>query len=73
MQAERTHHSDLGGDQWNSGAKLAILLGLDEHSMQCYEGVERFGPKHQLPDKDLFPVVSLFRPGDSIAVSVSLV
>lgn len=59
--------------KWSSGAKLAILLDLEEHSIQCYDGVEQFGTKHQQADADMFPVVYLFRPSDSIAVLVSCV
>ncbi|CAK9052333.1 Pentatricopeptide repeat-containing protein [Durusdinium trenchii] len=71
MQARRTYRS--AAHEWHSGTRLAILLDLEEHNMQCYDGLQPFGPKQQLPSEDLAPVISLFRQGDSIAFSVSYV
>ena len=73
MQAKRTYRGAGHSLAWNSGTRLAILLDLEEHNMQCYDGLQPFGPMQKLPPEDLYPVISLFRPGDSIAVSVSYV
>lgn len=73
MQARRTFTGQDGTKHTRTGgARLAILFDFEERSMQCYEGVQRFGHKHSwLPTEDLYPVVSFCRPGDRACISVS--
>lgn len=70
----RTFRSRGSGDHWTAGRKLAILLDLDEGSMQCYDDLIPFGPKQlDLPRVPLWPAVVLARPGEKVSVSVSCV
>ncbi|CAJ1440005.1 unnamed protein product [Effrenium voratum] len=54
--ATRYHFGD--GD-WESGEMLAILVDVETHTMQCFQGTCPFGPVTSLPDEPLWPVIVL--------------
>lgn len=70
---KRTFRPRGSGDHWIAGHKLAILLDLDEGSMQCFDDLIPFGPKQDLPRVPLWPAVVLGRAGEKVSVSVSCV
>ena len=73
MKAKRIFRGRHDRNLWGSGSRLAILFDFDEHSMQCFNGLEPVGPKSlDLPQPAVFwPVVSLCKAGDHVSLSVS--
>lgn len=71
---QRTFQPRGNGGHWTAGRKLAILLDLDEGSMQCFDDLIPFGPKQlDLPRVPLWPAVVLGRAGEKVSLSVSCV
>eukprot|EP00439_Symbiodinium_sp_Y106_P037705 s1404_g4.t1 len=66
---KRTHRSSNG---WHGDNRLAVLFDMDKGTMQCYEELEPFGEEVQIgSDREFWPSVVLYKPGDSASVAVS--
>ena len=74
MYGRRTMRNGPKPNSWDDGKRVAVLLDLNEHTMQCYDGKEPLGPKFpDLPEEDLWPMLVLWRQRDCVTISVSSV
>ena len=56
-------------DDW-----MAILVDVEARTMQCFIGLEPFGPLYtDLPEEPLWPVVVLWTSRDAVSLSMSFV
>lgn len=80
---KRTYAHQGSSEHWTNDFRLAILLDIDQHTMQCFQcfaDLKPFGPVVNLPDVPLWPAVVLdgrrsmgVRGTTSVSLSVSSV
>ena len=70
-QKKRTFRGGGSSANWTSGKRLAILLDIDECTMQCFDELSPFGASQRLPNTSLWPAVVFHGDGDCVSISVS--
>ena len=70
-QRQRTFVGGGSSAAWTFGKRLAILLDIDECTMQCFDELSPLGESQSLPKKSLWPAVVLHGYGDCVSISVS--
>ena len=70
-QSRRTFRGGGSQADWRSGKRLAILLDIDECTMQCFDELHPLGKSQRLPNTSLWPAVVLHGDGDCVSISVS--
>eukprot|EP00438_Fugacium_kawagutii_P012328 Skav221959 [mRNA] locus=scaffold195:689201:689575:- [translate_table: standard] len=56
---KRAHVHEGPSNHWTNDFRLAILLDIDQQTMQCFDDLNPFGPVVKLPDVALWPAVVL--------------
>lgn len=52
--------------------QIATLIDVEARTMQCFDGLEPFGPLYTtLPEEPLWPVVVLGTSRDAVSLSIS--
>jgi len=70
-QSRRTFRGGGSQADWRSGKRLAILVDIDECTMQCFDELRPLGESQRLPNTSLWPAVVLHGDGDCVSISVS--
>ena len=59
------------GRKWQD-ERIAVLIDVEARTMQCFDGLEPFGPLYpRLPEEPLWPVVVLWTSRDAVSLSIS--
>ncbi|CAE7890572.1 unnamed protein product, partial [Symbiodinium microadriaticum] len=67
--ARRTH-SCGGTGAWRASTKLAVLLDLENGTMQCYQDLQPFGKKVTIKRDKYWPMVVLWNEVDDVSIAV---
>ena len=69
--AKAGRYHTVSGSKWED-PRLAVLIDIEERTMQCFSGTKPFGPLcTDLPREALWPVIVVWRPSDVVNLSIT--